>query len=99
VRQTPAPPGARAAPIQGADPSARWRMDLGKRLDWLWWPNRHVVQGQPKHHMVLLIVIIILLLIIKIVLFIPRLIISLVFILLIINKIIISIIQIISFFI
>jgi len=99
ARQTPASPGARAAPIRGADPSAMWRLGLGKRLDWLWWPNCHVAQGQPKRHMVLPIVIIILLLIIKIVLFIPQLIISLVFILLIINKIIIFIAQIILFFI
>jgi hypothetical protein len=57
-------------------------------------PKRHVAHGPPKP---LLIVIIILLLVIKILMFIPQLIIFFIFILLIINKIIIFIAQIILF--
>ena len=98
--ETRAPPGARVAQSRGADPSTTWDMGLGKRLDWLWQPNRHVArgqtkrhvaQGQTKRHVALPIVIIILLLIINILLFISQLIIFLVFILFIINKIIIFI--------
>jgi len=59
-------------------------------------PKHHVAHGPPKP---LLIVIIILLLVIKILMFIPQLIIFFIFILLIINKIIIFIAQIILFFI
>jgi hypothetical protein len=64
--KTQAPPGSWAAPMLGVDPSTTWCLGLGKKPNWLWQPNRHVV---------LPIVIRILLLIIKIVLFIPQLII------------------------
>jgi flavin-dependent dehydrogenase len=33
--QTPAPPGAWATPMQGADTSVTWRLGLGKKPDWL----------------------------------------------------------------
>jgi hypothetical protein len=66
LRKTRAPLGSWAAPMLGVDPSATWRLGLGKKPNWLWQPNRHVA---------LPIVIRILLLIIKMVLFIPQLII------------------------
>ena len=59
-----APHGAWAAlPLRGADPSATWhlggsstrgrtsatwRLGLGKRLDWLWQPQRHVALGKTR---------------------------------------------------
>jgi hypothetical protein len=91
-----------------ADPSATWRLGHGKRPIGYWslnttWrsvsPNATWRKSNPNARFSLLIVIIILLLLIKILIFIPQLIIFLIFLLLIINKIIIFIVQIILFFI
>jgi hypothetical protein len=37
-----------ARPLRGADLSATWCLGLGKRVDWLWQPQRHVVLRQPN---------------------------------------------------
>jgi len=48
ARQTRAPLGPWAAQVRGADPSATWRLGLGKRPDWLWQPQHHVALGKTR---------------------------------------------------
>jgi hypothetical protein len=46
--QTRVPLGPWVAQVRGADPSATWRLGLGKRPDWLWQPQRHVALGKTQ---------------------------------------------------
>jgi len=46
--QTRAPLGPWVDQVRGADPSATWRLGLGKRPDWLWQPQRHVALGKTR---------------------------------------------------